>query len=286
MSHADNDKTVSIRCLKTDTTLETPRWFCVLHAIPWGADEHELNITTDTKTLIQIHLKRKDINHLYAVVSWLDLMERHRICWKGYQWNHAAVRALFHVLSATKKHNYYMFRLDLQEDQWGYDAKMGQDEVLDGEPCGPYVPRVTDAPRRNKGRCSPPHSASSSTSSAPSAVSGLNRSSESHALRPARALFRTSRLSEEEPPKSCAPRLGCRSMPHHIVDGDYATMGDGTLVELQAIMRNHRQIGWGIEYDLKEPRHFMEDDNGLPLEPAFPISPMMQEEPVTPIYLE
>ncbi len=229
-----------------------------------------------------VPLNKDDRARLYQV-SWRELMDRESIQWLGWEWNHAALRALLLTLAATHKKDFSEFTLDMQNDRWWHES-----EPLDAEPCGPYVPRVTDAPRPKgkHSRRSPKPSDTSSGSSAPSPVTGLNNSNGLPPLRP-RTLFRTSRLSEEEPRKSCAPRLGCRSMPHHIVDGDYATMGDGTLVELQALMRNNRQWGWGIEYDLKEPRHFMEDDQGLPLEPAFPISPMMQqEEPVTPIYLE
>lgn len=255
-------------CIKAPKTMTVVRTTPGLNAfvldIPGNPREPLLNS--------RFYFLDTDREEFYRKVSWSQLMNKEEAEFRDHQWNHVALRALLLVLAATHRKEFSEFTLDLQNDRWWHDSA-----PLDAEPCGPYVPRVTDAPRR---------SASSSSSSAPSAVSGLNRSSESHALRPPRALFRTSRLSEEEPPQSCAVRPGCRSMPHHIVDGDYATMGDGTLVELQALMRNHRQWGWGLEYDLKEPKHFMEDDHGLPLEPAFPISPMVQEEPVTPVYLD
>lgn len=210
-------------------------------------------------------LTTRERDELYKRVSWDMLMSKTSVEFHQFEWNYAALRALLLTLAATHKKDFSEFTLDLQNDRWWHDSA-----PLDAEPCGPYVPRVTDAPRR---------SASSSASSAPSAVSGLNRSSESHALRPPRALFRTSRLSEEEPPKSCAARLGSYQRPHKISEGD--TLCDGM---------THYRLSLSDGFPSADgrclgPCNCVDCDSNLPLEPAFPISPMMQE-PVTPVYLD
>lgn len=287
---SDDKRIPSIRCLKTNTTLETPTHMGVLHAIPHGADEHELNIWRQNKTtLIVLHLKRKEIQEMYAAVSWLALMEGHLFTWKGYEFNHAALRALLLVLAATHHRDFSEFTLDLQNDRWWHDSA-----PLDAEPAGLYVPRVTDAPRRPGRRRSPKRSDTSATSSAPSSADG---SPTCGALRP-RVLFRTSRLSEE--PKPCEPRgsirWGSRTHPHQVVDGDYLCDGKSHARVTGGRAENNWQ--WRIFPDkiectyrhsaVEEPEHTMEDDNGLPLDPLWPMSPMSPAlvEPPTPIYVE
>lgn len=227
-------------------------------------------------------ITRKRRNELYRQVTWERLMARKSIQWLEWEWNHAALRALLLVLAATHHKDFSEFTLDLQNDRWWHDSA-----PLDAEPVGPHVPRVTDAPRRPSRR-SPKRSDMSSSSTAPSDANG---SPTCGALRP-RVLFRTSRLSEEP---ELSARLGSKQRPHRVVDGD--CICDGTGHAHITAGAAAQQWGWEL-YDIKndecpynhvgkESEHTMEDDNGLPLDPLWPISPMSgAEEPVTPIYVE
>lgn len=262
---------------------------------PWGIKDWMLRVwMADTEDFANkewrwpFGINQEDRRRLYQV-SWTELMERQSIQWLEWEWNHAALRALLLVLAATHHRDFSEFTLDLQNDRWWHDSA-----PLDAEPAGLYVPRVTDAPRRPGRRRSPKRSDTSATSSAPSSADG---SPTCGALRP-RVLFRTSRLSEE--PKPCEPRgsirWGSRTHPHQVVDGDYLCDGKSHARVTGGRAENNWQ--WRIFPDkiectyrhsaVEEPEHTMEDDNGLPLDPLWPMSPMSPAlvEPPTPIYVE
>lgn len=234
----------------------------------------------------RIYFDDKDRDDLYGRVNWIMLMNNKEVEFQQHQWNHVALRALLLVLSATHKSDFSQYTLDLETD-------VSRFAPLDGEPLPPYTPTLTDAPKRKQRRLrSPKRSATSSTSSAPSAASGSRTCGE---LQP-RVLFRTSRLSEE--PQPCelrgSIRWGSRTHPHQVVDGDY--LCDGIRHGLLTTPQIAQRWGWELE-DVKNdeclykhstpvPEHTLEDDNGLPLEPLWPITPMSEGEPVTPIYVE
>jgi len=243
---------------------------------PWGIKDWMLRVwMADTEDFANkewrwpFGINQEDRRRLYQV-SWTELMERQSIQWLEWEWNHAALRALLLVLAATHRKDFSEFTLDLQNDRWWHDSA-----PLDAEPVGPYVPRVTDAPGRPSRRRSPKQSDTSATSSTPSDANG---SPTCGALRP-RVLFRTSRLSEE--PKPCA-RLGSYQRPHRISNGD--TVCDGTTHFGITLPNDYPTMGHVI-LGLCECGENSESDTGLPLEPLWPMSPVMVEPP-TPIYVE
>ena len=251
-------------CMKAPKTMKI--WRTVPE--PWQSFVIELKDMPDHAACreARIYFGGSERDDLYSRLNWGMLMNKEEIEFQQHQWNHVAVRALLMCLAATHHKDFSEFTLDLQNDRWWHDSA-----PLDAEPLPPYEPKLTDAPRRRR---SPKRNASSSSSTAPSDANGSRECGE---LRP-RVLFRTSRLSEE--PKPCA-RLGSYQRPHKISNGD--TLCDGCT-----------HFGVTLPTDWPAVNHVIlgpcECTNttaecGLPLEPLWPMSPVMVEPP-TPIYVE
>lgn len=271
-------------CMKAPKTMKI--WRTVPE--PWQSFVIELKDMPDHAACreARIYFGGSERDDLYSRLNWGMLMNKEEIEFQQHQWNHVAVRALLMCLAATHHKDFSEFTLDLQNDRWWHDSA-----PLDAEPLPPYEPKLTDAPRRRR---SPKRNASSSTSSAPSDANGSRECGE---LRP-RVLFRTSRLSQEpmSSTRRGSIRWGSKSHPHQVADGDYLCDG----VAHAHITTSRSALTWGWEItDVKndecpyrhareEPEHTLEDDNGLPLDPLWPISPMspVMVEPPTPIYVE
>lgn len=256
-------------CMKAPKTMKI--WRTVPE--PWQSFVIELKDMPDHAACreARIYFGGSERDDLYSRLNWGMLMNKEEIEFQQHQWNHVAVRALLMCLAATHHKDFSEFTLDLQNDRWWHDSA-----PLDAEPAGPYVPRVTDAPRRpSRRRNSPKRSDTSATSTAPSDASG---SPTCGALRP-RVLFRTSRLSEEPKPSA---RLGSYQRPHKISNGD--TLCDGCTHFGITLPADYPAIGHVIlgPCECDEAR---DNDTGLPLEPLWPMSPVMVEPP-TPIYVE
>lgn len=257
--------------------IKAPKTMTVVRTTP-GLNAFRLDIPgTPGEPLMhsRFYFLDTDREEFYRKVSWSQLMNKEEAEFRDHQWNYVALRALLLTLAATHHKEFSEFTLDMQNDRWWHDS-----EPLDAEPCGPHVPRVTDAPRR-------PRKPSSSSSIAKFTASGSPTCEPSApgAMRP-RALFRTSRLSEE--PRESLARPGSYQRPHKIANGDTAC--DGCTHFGLTLPEDYPTIGHIILGPCDCDEQQGNDSGsacGLPLDPMWPISPMspVLEEPTTPIYV-